>query len=292
MTAKCNLACSYCILENAPYQIKQELNITEKERLISHLYNKLNIRSITLSGGEPLIIGQNHPSDFIRLLCFLKQFKSNKTKDNLIVKLYTNGLLLTDEIASYMKDVIDEASINIDSCNNNILRRIGRSKTTDYYINVLESIKSLYKYKIPIKLHSVINAINAETIGEEVSSILQDVKKANPLLQSWKFFQYMSYDNPDKDSLHKISNEEFNRICERIHEKLNQFSIKLQFKSNKEMEDSLFNILATGIVQYRKPGDTWTTTQRTKMIFEYCSMEQLLKENHIDIELFKKYHQL
>jgi len=55
ITARCNLSCSYCVLENAPHQLKQELTLLQKQELISHLYHQLDFRSLTISGGEALL---------------------------------------------------------------------------------------------------------------------------------------------------------------------------------------------------------------------------------------------
>ena len=52
----------------------------------------------------------------------------------------------------------------------------------------------------------------------------------------------------------------------------------------------LFNVLATGIAQFRKNGDTWTTTRRTKSLFDYRSVNEMLMKNCIDVKLFEKYH--
>ena len=68
LTNRCNLRCSYCVLEDAPDQLKAELDLEGKKELITHLYEKLNFRRLTLSGGEVTIIGKHPPKDFIELL--------------------------------------------------------------------------------------------------------------------------------------------------------------------------------------------------------------------------------
>ncbi len=68
VTNRCNLRCSYCVLENAYHQLKQELDLSGKKELISHLYHQHNFRRLTLSGGEVLNHRQNLPKRFIELL--------------------------------------------------------------------------------------------------------------------------------------------------------------------------------------------------------------------------------
>lgn len=292
MTALCNLSCSYCVLENSPNQLSQELPYKGKEELIRHLYDKFRVRSLTISGGEPVCIGKNSGKDFIALMGFLRQFKSSRKETNLVVKLYSNGLLMTKDVVKSMQCVVDCVSVNIDSCNESILYTIGRSNKYNgsYLPKVLDSLRLLYKYNVKVKLHSVISKLNCDSIVEEAPLIYQAVRNANPLIEKWKFYQYMSYDNPDKDSAHAISSESFDAISRRVAAALMKYDVKVRFKSVDEMNDSLFNILATGVAQYRKDGDTWTTTRRTKNLLNYSSIGEMLTENDIDARLFDKYH--
>ena len=292
ITARCNLSCSYCILENAPHQLKQELNLLQKMELIFHLYHKLNFRSLTISGGEALIIGKSVPSEFLQLLYFLKQFKSKETEKNLRIKLYTNGIYLTESVAVEMKGIIDEVSINIDSSNDETLLLIGRNKIIkdNYFLKAIEVISYLSSQGIKVKLHTVISALNYQDIASEVGIIYEAIKNANPMFKQWKFYQYMSYDNIIIDEKHRIDIEVFESIKKNIRKKLDGLDIAVHFKTNSEMNESLFNILATGIAQYRLPNNTWTTTPRTENILNYQSMEHLFEQNNIDVELFNLYH--
>lgn len=292
MTALCNLSCSYCVLENSPLQLSMELPLGQKQELIKHLYKDFNVRSIILSGGEPLCIGNNFGQDFISLMYFLKQYKSRDPQENLVVKLYSNGLMMTEDIVSSMNGIVDCVSINIDSCSDFVLQKIGRTNKMNgsFFKKAVASIQLLYKYNIKVKLHTVVSALNYDYIVNEVCTIYSIVKKANPMLKKWKFFQYMSYDNPEKDMRHSISVESFNTISSEISRFLSCYDVKLHFKSIDEMDESLFNVLATGIAQYRRNNDTWTTTQRTKSLFEYNSIDELLADNDINKGLFEKYH--
>lgn len=294
MTARCNLSCSYCVLENAPYQLAMELPLVEKMALIKHLYSSFNVRSLTISGGEPLCIGNNNGRDFILLMEFIKDFNNSITNDKLVVKMYSNSLLLNEKIVAAMQGVIDCVSINIDSCDDTLLRAIGRSNNNNgsYFDRVLSSMQLLYKHGIRIKLHTVVSAINSSSIGSQVKSIIEKVAMANPQVEKWKFYQYMSYDDPVKDERHRITTELFHSVCKDISNALKGCKIKAQFKSIDEMNSSLFNILATGIAQYRRDNDTWTTIRRTKSLLEYNSINEMLADTDIDASLFDKYHSL
>ncbi len=292
ITARCNLSCSYCILENSPHQLKQELNFEQKKELISHLYHNLNFRSLTISGGEALIIGKSVPSDFLKLLTFLKQFKSDATQNNLQIKLYTNGIYLTETVTIAMNGIIDEVSINIDSSDDETLLLIGRnkSKKDKYFLKAVEAIQLLFNQGIKVKLHTVISSLNYQNIASEVRSIYNEVKNANSIFRQWKFYQYMSYDDIVIDEKHQIDIDVFESVKKEIEEKLTGLDVDIHFKSNQEMNQSLFNILATGIAQYRLPENTWTTTPRTGNLLNYKSMEELFERNRIDVDLFNAYH--
>lgn len=292
ITARCNLSCSYCILENAPHQLKQELSLAQKKELISHLYHNLNFRSLTISGGEALIIGKSVPSDFLQLLTFLKQYKFDDTQKNLKIKLYTNGIYLTETVAVAMNGIIDEVSINIDSIDDETLLLIGRNKSNQdkYFLKVIGTIQLLYNQGIKVKLHTVISTLNYLNIASEVRSIYNEVKNANSAFCQWKFYQYMSYDDIIVDEKHKIDIEVFESVKREIENNLKGLAVDIHFKNNQEMNQSVFNILATGIAQYRLPENTWTTTQRTEFLLNYKSMEELFERNKIDVDLFNTYH--
>lgn len=292
ITARCNLSCSYCILENASHQLKQELSLAQKKELISHLYHNLNFRSLTISGGEALIIGKSVPSYFLQLLAFLKQFKFDEPQNNLKIKLYTNGIYITETVAVAMNGVIDEVSINIDSNDDERLLLIGRNKSKQdkYFLKVIGAIQLLFNQGIKVKLHTVISALNFQNIASEVRSIYNEVKNANSAFCQWKFYQYMSYDDIIIDEKHKIDIEVFESVKREIENNLKGLDVDIHFKNNQEMDQSLFNILATGIAQYKLPENTWTTTPRTENLLKYKSMEELFERNRIDVDLFNTYH--
>jgi len=292
ITSKCNLSCSYCVLENSPEQLEQELSLPEKKNLISHLYHNLKFRSLTISGGEPLLMGADAPNEFKLLLDYLKQFKSTEPRDNLRIHLYTNGTYLTDSLADKMKDIIDEVSINIDSTNNEVLKCIGRSKNKEnYYLDsFLDACRVISKKGIPIKLHSVVSSLNYQSITTDSKIISDRLINEDINFSSWKFYQYMSYDVKHVDMRHSITKDTFEIIKSEVSNALNGLAVNLHFKGNNEMKESLFNILPYGNVQYMTPDDSWSTSKRTKSLLEYQSMAQFFSENSISEFLFKQYH--
>lgn len=294
VTNRCNLNCSYCVLENAPYQLKAELNLNAKKELIFHLYNKLNFRRLTLSGGEVLIIGKHPPNDFIELLRYISSFRSPDPVKNLEIELYTNGTYLDERVVNEMRGIIDTVAITIDSTQDDFLSQLGRNhkKFNEYFQSVVRACSLLHKNDIELKLHSVVNRRNHLFFAEEVSSILDSVERAGGKISYWKFYQYMSYNVPEKDEAHAISTDLYETFKKRTKEVLKNKEIRLHFKDNKEMNASLFNILSYGNAQYMRPGDTWLTSQRTKDLRTYNSMPELFENNNIDEKLFRHFHEV
>lgn len=294
ITNRCNLNCSYCVLENAPHQLQAELDLENKKDFISHLYHKLKFRRLTLSGGEALIIGKKPPHDFLELLQYIKQFRSNKLSKNLEIELYTNGTYLNKELINQMRDVVDMIAITIDSKQNNILNNIGRKYNglDLYYRHIIEVIRLLTKNSIKVKLHSVISQRNYLNLPNEVEQIVKSIEVAQGNVSNWKFYQYMSYDDQERDQEHMVSEDEYNNFRWPVKEALKNYSIDLHFKDNKEMHGSLFNILSYGNAQYMRENDTWLTSQRTRDLRTYNSMQELFSQHDINEKLFRKFHEI
>jgi sulfatase maturation enzyme AslB (radical SAM superfamily) len=293
MTSRCNLACSYCVLENKPLQLKEELDLPDKKQLISHLYQNLGFRSLTISGGEALLIGKKAPDEFLELLAFLKQFKSKDAKHNLKLYLYSNTLLMTNKIAEAMKGIIDGVSITIDSYSNDTLRNIGRNRgrENNYLEKVISACKELSRVDIPITIHTVVSKMNCDNIVKELPEIILKLQNENISVHKWKFYQYMSYDVTEVDNKHTISRQLFKEIKSQAIELLNQHGIFFHFKDTTEMKESLFNILPYGNVQYNA-GGSWSTTKRSSNLMQYNSVEELFNQEACFLDAFKKYHKL
>lgn len=294
ITNRCNLSCSYCVLENSPEQKKLELSLEEKKEMIFHLYHKMNFRRLTLSGGEVSIIGKKPPRDFIELLNYIRQFRSNNPHENLEIEIYTNGIYINKDVVEAMTGVVDMVAMTIDSKSSNILNEIGRKYKgiEDYYSHIVNLGKDLTDNNIVFKLHSVISQKNYKTLPYEVKEIVQNIANSNGKISCWKFFQYMSYDAPEKDNIHTISSDNFEYFTKITKDILNDYNIKLHFKTNQEMNASLFNILSYGNAQYMRSSDTWSTSQRTKDLRTYNSMEELFASHDINEKLFRQFHEI
>ena len=294
ITNRCNLRCTYCVLENAPHQLRAELDLEGKKALVGHLYTNLNFRRLTLSGGEATLIGKHPPREFIALLNYIRQYRSQAKKDNLQLEVYTNASYCNDDVVAAMDGVVDVIAITIDSVDDAVLRDIGRKHRggTSYLDHIVQVIGQLTACGITIKLHSVVSTKNIDVLASEVRSILEAVNNASGIVHSWKFYQYMSYDAPEVDKIHTVSRTAYEAFCAKTQQALQDTGINLHFKDNEEMNDSLFNILSYGNAQYMVAGDTWSTSRRTEDLRHYATMQELFARNSIDEERFSKFHEL
>jgi sulfatase maturation enzyme AslB (radical SAM superfamily) len=293
-TNRCNLRCSYCVLENAHHQLSKELNLNGKKELISHIYHKLDFRRLTLSGGEISIIGKQPPRDFVELLRYIRHFRFTDPLKNLEIEVYTNGRFINESVIQEMKGVVDVVAITIDSIKDSVLRSIGRNhkKLNDYFGHVVQICNFLTKNNIEIRLQSVVFKNNYLSLPEELTFILNTIEKAGGRVSYWKFYQYMSYDLPEKDNIHAIPITLYNQFKERVEKILDGRKMHIHFKDNDEMRGSLFNILSYGNAQYLRANDTWSTSQRTKDLRTYNSMSELFAKHEIDEKLFRQFNEI
>jgi sulfatase maturation enzyme AslB (radical SAM superfamily) len=282
------------VLEDAPHQLKAELDLEAKKELVSHLYNVLQFRRLTLSGGEVVIFGKHPPTGFIELLRHIRQFRFPGSINNLEMELYTNGTYIDEEVALEMNGVIDTVAVTIDSTNDEFLSEIGRNfgRYTKYYEHITHVCGLLVQNGIELKLHSVIGTKNHLSLPNEVTTILDCLEEKGVRISCWKFYQYMSYDAPEKDGMHAIPTDIYQAFQRRVENALEGRNVRLHFKDNEEMNASLFNILSYGNAQYMRSNDTWSTSQRTSDLRLYNSMQELFAKHDIDEALFHRYHEL
>lgn len=294
VTNRCNLDCGYCVLEDAPQQLRRELDLDGKKALASHLYYRLGFRRLTLSGGEALLIGRNAPTDFVELLRFLRTFRSSSPRDNLELEVYTNGVLLDERVAAEMEGVVDQVALTVDSSDDGLLTTLGRNhgKARGYFGRAVGVCARLARRGVDVKLHSVVGGANLLRIASEVAPILDAVEAAGGRISAWKFYQYMSYDEPRRDAHHAVPAELYAREMSRVEAALAGRGVALHFKDNAEMNASLFNILSYGNAQYMEPGDTWSTSRRTRDLRTYRTMGELFASHGIQEASFRRFHEV
>ena len=126
-TPRCILNCGYCFRDTTPESIASELPVEKIKELVTHLYEKFHVRKLTISGGEPTVLGGVKNTNFLELIRHLRQFKSESKEDNLRVELLSNAVNLTPDITEQLVGVVDRIAITLDSLDETVLSKIGRN---------------------------------------------------------------------------------------------------------------------------------------------------------------------
>lgn len=150
-TKACNLKCRHCYIEKNPYKNEEDFISLEKIKASLITIKNSSLKSIYLTGGEPLL----HP-DFNQILRMCLKI-SNTT-------VMSNGIMINDKKARFLRKIDDESKfetiyrISLDSTNeleNDNLRGRGSFR------KALVAISSLLKYEFN-PIISIINYQNKE----------------------------------------------------------------------------------------------------------------------------------
>lgn len=166
ITAQCNQGCKYC------HRFLGIQNLSKKEN-VKVLKNIIDCGcdNITYTGGEALLID------------YLEELLGISHSHNIINKLITNGVLLTEERFSKIKNIIDKINLSIDSLNNDTNIILGRGIK---HIEVIKNrIEMIEKSNVELSINSVMTKLNIADLyglGEYLS---------NKKIEQWRIFKFM-----------------------------------------------------------------------------------------------------
>lgn len=142
ITDRCNLRCQYCMPRGIKQTTMSDILTFEEMAHIVSIASKLGIKKIKVTGGEPLV----------RLGCcdFIKMVKNIEGIEQ--VTITTNGVLLNHYMNDLIEAGIDGINVSIDTLNKELYQKItGFDKLGE----VLQSLKTLTNYDIPVKINAV-----------------------------------------------------------------------------------------------------------------------------------------
>jgi radical SAM protein with 4Fe4S-binding SPASM domain len=149
LTARCNLRCVHCYINCAatdPAAEKRELTTGELQELIDQIESEQSL-SILLTGGEPLI-----REDFLEIYTYVK-------KKGLLVTLFTNGTMITPEIADYLTEWPPRSvEITLYGATRQTYEAVTRIPGS--HSRCLQGIRLLLERRIPIALKTVLLTVN------------------------------------------------------------------------------------------------------------------------------------
>ncbi|MCK4259325.1 MAG: radical SAM protein [Halanaerobiales bacterium] len=150
LTRRCNSKCRYCYLNAQEESTEKELEL-EKIYMFLECYKQNRGKSIQFTGGEPLLYP--HIEEVLRY--------ANKL--GLWVTLFTNGLLLDDDIFIRIKDNVNHFVISLDGPEKVHDFNRGVKKAYQSIIKVLELFK---EHKVSYSIQMTIDKFNIEYIDE------------------------------------------------------------------------------------------------------------------------------
>lgn len=157
----CNLRCKHCYIERNPYKNEEDFISIDKIKQNLIMVKNLNLKSIYLTGGEPLM----HP-DFNQILRMCLKISN--------VTVLTNGTMINDKKARFLRKIDDESQfetiyrISLDSTDeleNDILRGRGSFR------KALLAISSLLKYEF----NPIITVVNYK--NKDKTEIFEEFQK-------------------------------------------------------------------------------------------------------------------
>jgi len=145
VTDRCNLRCVYCMPEEGlPWIDKREILTYEEIAEIVRAAAKVGVRSIRLTGGEPLI-----RKDLKRLVAMIAAIPGIDD-----IALSTNGLLLTEQVQGLVDAGLTRANISLDTLREDRFEAIARRPGLQ---RVLDGIDAAFAAGLgPIKLNCVV----------------------------------------------------------------------------------------------------------------------------------------
>jgi Molybdenum cofactor biosynthesis enzyme len=141
----CNFACTYCVCEDPliPEKMAETtLSVGELIRLISNLHETLNLQTVRLTGGEPLL----YPD----LAALIAGIRSLGIRD---IKMTTNGFLLARKIEALKRGGLRSINVSLDALDGErffrMTRRMGVAR-------VVEGILAAKEAGVDVKINTVV----------------------------------------------------------------------------------------------------------------------------------------
>lgn len=150
LTMRCNLKCyhCYCVYNKD----KKELSTSQWKNIIDQIVDA-GCLWLLLTGGDPLI-----RSDFIEIYLYAK-------RKGLIITIFTNGTLLTPQIADFLKDYPPfSVEITLYGATNKTYEKVTR--ITDSFDSCIKGIDLLLQRNVPLKLKTTITTLNKDELWE------------------------------------------------------------------------------------------------------------------------------
>ena len=177
---ECNFSCVYCVSEDfrnisvkSIQKPPNDLPLTPKEfrRIIEAVHRLTDLKSIRLTGGEPLLYNNLFP-----LIRHIQQIGISD------IRLTTNAYYLKEKAAKLFDAGVKSVNISVDAIDQDIFNQISRHPNTS---RVFHGIEAAVKAGMNVKLNAVIMR------GKNDSQIIQLLDYATTLGVKIRFLELM-----------------------------------------------------------------------------------------------------
>lgn len=145
VTDRCNLRCTYCMPLEVEFKPREQLLTYEEIARVAFVMSGLGIRTIRLTGGEPLV--RSGIEGLVRQLVAIPKIES--------VALTTNGLLLAEQAESLFRAGLVRLNVSLDSLREDRFVQIARGKGLDRVLAGLTAAKAAGFQSIRINAVSI-----------------------------------------------------------------------------------------------------------------------------------------
>jgi cyclic pyranopterin phosphate synthase len=181
VTDRCNFRCRYCMPpEGLPWMPKDQILSFEEIERLARVLVELGVRSIKVTGGEPLVRRDVH--------VLVKKLR--RLGGDLDISMTTNGFLLS-KVAPALADAgLDRVTV---SCDSLIKHRFADMTLRDALDEVLEGLRASVRYGLtPIKINTVVIR------GKNEDEVVEFARLARETGYDVRFIEYMPLDAQDE----------------------------------------------------------------------------------------------
>lgn len=159
VTDRCDLRCTYCMPERMQFLPKAEILSLEELYLLAHAFMVRGVRTIRLTGGEPLV-----RRDVLDLVRAIGRHVGKELEE---VTLTTNGTLLADHADALARAGVRRINVSLDTHDRETFRRLSRR---DALPQVLDGIAAARDAGLAVKLNTVaMRGVNDAEIADLVA---------------------------------------------------------------------------------------------------------------------------
>ena len=204
VTDRCNLRCSYCMPLEVTFKPREELLSHEEIARVAGVAAGLGIRTIRLTGGEPLL--RHDLPQLVRRLVAIEGIDE--------VALTTNGLLLAEQAVALRRAGLARLNVSLDGLRDEVFEKLARRQGLDRVLAGLAAAKQAGFDPRHGSAAIRINAVSIRGITEE--EIVPLAKFCRREAFQLRFIEFMPLDAEEGWSKNQVlSGREVRGILER-----------------------------------------------------------------------------